>query len=169
MIKVDFQNIRSQFEFFPSNGLISIRNIQGQAKLGGKITGGGIIQLGDSPSLNFRLVGNNLPGDSLAQIYNTKPPIKIGKVTTTALLTGTPGNLQTFLNSGERVGTVDLATSEGIAGELFPTDLVTLRKVNNQRPNFSGSITGGASIEDCSAACAHQGRRFRPCSRGANR
>lgn len=58
-----------------------------------------------------------------------------------------PSNLQGFLASGERIGTVDIATAEGIAGELFPTNLVTLQSVDNQRPNFSGSITGGASIE----------------------
>jgi len=58
-----------------------------------------------------------------------------------------PPNLQAFLDSGERIGTVDLATSEGIAGELFPTNLVTLQRENSQRPNFSGSITGGASFE----------------------
>ncbi|CDN12414.1 Protein of unknown function DUF490 [Richelia intracellularis] len=95
--KVDFQNIRGKFEFFPSNGLISIRDIQGEAKLGGKITGGGILQLGESPSLNFRLVGNNLPGDSFAQAYNAQPPLQIGKVNATALLTGAPTNFQTFL------------------------------------------------------------------------
>ncbi|MEL7198657.1 MAG: TonB-dependent receptor [Pseudomonadota bacterium] len=58
-----------------------------------------------------------------------------------------PTNLQAFLDSGERIGTIDVATAEGIAGELFPTNLVTLQRVSHQRPNFSGSITGGASIE----------------------
>ncbi|KWV90878.1 TonB-dependent receptor domain-containing protein [Erythrobacter sp. YT30] len=58
-----------------------------------------------------------------------------------------PSNLQAFLDSGERIGNVDIATSEGIAGQLFPTNLVTLQRVSDQRPNFSGSITGGTSIE----------------------
>ncbi|AWW75501.1 TonB-dependent receptor [Erythrobacter sp. KY5] len=58
-----------------------------------------------------------------------------------------PSNLQSFFDSGERIGTIDLATSEGIAGQLFPLNLVTLQKDNSQRPNFSGSITGGLSLE----------------------
>lgn len=57
-----------------------------------------------------------------------------------------PSNLQAFFDSGERIGTVDLATSEAIAGQLFPLNLVTLQKDNSQRPNFSGGITGGASF-----------------------
>lgn len=58
-----------------------------------------------------------------------------------------PSNLQAFFDSGERIGTVPLEVSEGIAGQLFPLNLVTLQKDNSQRPNFSGSITGGLSFE----------------------
>ncbi|GMN02952.1 TonB-dependent receptor domain-containing protein [Erythrobacter sp. MTPC3] len=58
-----------------------------------------------------------------------------------------PPNLQAFLDSGERIGSVPLNISEGIASELFPVNFVTLQKVGSQRPNFSGSLTGGASFE----------------------
>lgn len=58
-----------------------------------------------------------------------------------------PSNLQAFLDSGERIGNVPVAVSEGIAGQLMPTNLVTLQKDNSQRPNFSGSITGGLSFD----------------------
>ncbi|MDJ0616009.1 MAG: translocation/assembly module TamB domain-containing protein [Calothrix sp. MO_192.B10] len=95
--KVDFQGIRGKFDFFTSTGLISVRDIQGKARLGGEVTGGGILQLGKTPSLNFRLLGKNLPGDGLAQTYNAQPPLQIGKVAATAVLTGTPTNVQTFV------------------------------------------------------------------------
>ncbi len=36
---------------------------------------------------------------------------------------------------------------ERLAQQLLPVNLVTLQKDNSQRPNFSGSITGGASFE----------------------
>jgi len=58
-----------------------------------------------------------------------------------------PSNLQAFFDSGERIGSVPIEVSEGIATQLFPINLVTLQKDNSQRPNFSGSITGGASFE----------------------
>ncbi|MFL0355895.1 TonB-dependent receptor domain-containing protein [Erythrobacter sp. GH1-10] len=58
-----------------------------------------------------------------------------------------PSNLQAFLDSGERIGTVPIEVSEGIAGQLMPLNLVTLQKVPQQRANLSGSITGGASFE----------------------
>lgn len=58
-----------------------------------------------------------------------------------------PSNLQSFFDSGERIGAVPLSVTEGIAGQLFPTNLVTLQRVDDQRPNFSGSITGGLSLD----------------------
>ena len=58
-----------------------------------------------------------------------------------------PSNLQNFFDSGERIGSVPTSVSEGIAGQLFPLNLVTLQKDNSQRPNFSGSLTGGASFD----------------------
>ncbi|UAB77983.1 TonB-dependent receptor [Erythrobacter sp. SCSIO 43205] len=58
---------------------------------------------------------------------------------------GVPSNLQAFFDSGERIGTVPLEVSETIATQLFPTNLVTLQRVSSQRPNFSGSLTGGIS------------------------
>ncbi|MEM7781018.1 MAG: TonB-dependent receptor [Pseudomonadota bacterium] len=58
-----------------------------------------------------------------------------------------PSNLQAFIDSGERIGTTPIEIQEGIAGQLFPTNLVTLQRIDKQRPNFSGSITGGLSFE----------------------
>lgn len=58
-----------------------------------------------------------------------------------------PSNLQAFFDSGERIGAVPIEVSEGIAGQLMPLNLVTLQKVPEQRPNLSGSLTGGASFE----------------------
>ena len=58
-----------------------------------------------------------------------------------------PPNLQAFLDSGERVGTIPIDVSEGIASELLPANLVTLQRVPTQRANLSGSLTGGASFE----------------------
>ena len=58
-----------------------------------------------------------------------------------------PSNLQAFLDSGQRIGTVPIEVSEGIAGQIMPLNLVTLQKVPNQRANLSGSLTGGASFE----------------------
>ncbi|WP_296722135.1 TonB-dependent receptor [Erythrobacter sp.] len=58
-----------------------------------------------------------------------------------------PSNLQTFFGSGERLETLDPATSNGIAGQLFPTNLVTLQKNDNLPINFSANITGGKAFE----------------------
>jgi hypothetical protein len=58
-----------------------------------------------------------------------------------------PSNLQAFFDSGERADALTPEVSGAIAGQLFPTNLVTLQK-NDQLPiNFSANITGGLSFE----------------------
>ena len=58
-----------------------------------------------------------------------------------------PSNLQTFWESGERIEDTPIEVQEGIAGQIFPLNLVTLQKDNTLPANFSGSITGGTSFE----------------------
>lgn len=58
-----------------------------------------------------------------------------------------PSNLQTFFDSGERIENLTTAQSNAIAGQLFPTNLVTLQKTETLPANFSGNITGGLTFE----------------------
>lgn len=58
-----------------------------------------------------------------------------------------PSNLQAFWNSGERIEDTSIEVQEGIVGQIFPLNLVTLQKDNRLPANFSGSITGGTSFE----------------------
>lgn len=58
-----------------------------------------------------------------------------------------PSNLQAFINSGERIEDTPVSVQEGIAGQIFPTNLVTVQKIDKLPVNFSGSITGGTSFE----------------------
>jgi len=58
-----------------------------------------------------------------------------------------PSNLQTLFDSGLRASDADPALQEAIAGQLFPTNLVTLQQNNTLPANFSGSITGGVSVD----------------------
>ncbi|OBV10469.1 TonB-dependent receptor domain-containing protein [Erythrobacter dokdonensis] len=58
-----------------------------------------------------------------------------------------PSNLQTFFDSGQRIENLTPAEAGPIAGQLFPTNLVTLQKNDNLPINFSANITGGMSFE----------------------
>lgn len=58
-----------------------------------------------------------------------------------------PSNLAAFLASGNRISDLSLADQGAIAGQLMPTNLVTLQRVDSQRPNLSGTITGGISTD----------------------
>jgi outer membrane receptor protein involved in Fe transport len=58
-----------------------------------------------------------------------------------------PSNLAAFLASGNRISDLSNTDQGAIAGQLMPLNLVTLQQVDNQRPNFSGAITGGLSFD----------------------
>ena len=95
--KVDFENIRSQFQFSPSASVVTLKNIQGKPKLGGEVTGSGTVKLGQEAQLNFNLAAKNVPGDAIALIYDIKPTFQINTLSATAQLTGSPGNVQTVV------------------------------------------------------------------------
>ncbi|OUL35441.1 hypothetical protein BV372_11400 [Nostoc sp. T09] len=95
--KVDFKTVSSKFEFSTGNSLISLKDIQGTPTVGGKVTGAGAIKLGKTPQLDFNFTGENVPGDAIAQIYNTTPSFQIGAVSGTGQLTGVAGNIQTVV------------------------------------------------------------------------
>jgi outer membrane receptor protein involved in Fe transport len=58
-----------------------------------------------------------------------------------------PSNLQSFFDSGQRIEAVSQAEARGIAGQLFPTNLVTLQKNDSLPMNFSGNVTGGLTFD----------------------
>ncbi|MBE9199764.1 MULTISPECIES: translocation/assembly module TamB [unclassified Nodularia (in: cyanobacteria)] len=95
--KINFNNITTKFEFAPNADLISFRDIQGKAAVGGEITGVGKINLGTTPQLDFNFAAKNISGDAVAKLYETTPPIQIGTVSATAQLTGIANNVQTIV------------------------------------------------------------------------
>ncbi|GJD16422.1 hypothetical protein RIVM261_013780 [Rivularia sp. IAM M-261] len=95
--KVDFDNVGAKFEFLPRLQQITFKDIQGQATLGGVLTGTGVVTIGQNPQVNFNVTAKNVSGDAIAQIYNINPDFQIGAVAATAQLSGAPGNVQTVV------------------------------------------------------------------------
>ncbi len=58
-----------------------------------------------------------------------------------------PSNLQAFIDSGVRIDDTPGSVQEGIAAQLFPTNLVTLQRIGNLPANFSAAVSGGTSFE----------------------
>jgi len=58
-----------------------------------------------------------------------------------------PGAILPFFSGTTAFNDIDPNQEEIFAQQLLPTNLVTLQRVDSQRPNFSGTITGGASFE----------------------
>ncbi|MEH2350884.1 MAG: translocation/assembly module TamB domain-containing protein [Nostoc sp.] len=95
--KVDFKSISSKFELVTSSSssLLSLKNIQGKAIVGGDITGAGTIQLGKTPRLDLNFAAKNVPGDAIAKVYGITSAFQIGNVSATAQVTGASTNVQT--------------------------------------------------------------------------
>ncbi len=111
--KVDFNSISSKFELATSSSLVTLKDIQGKAKVGGDITGAGTIQLGKTPRVDINFAGKNVPGDAIAKVYEITPAFQIGNVSGTAQLTGAPTNVQTLVQfqapNGTYPGTGEVA------------------------------------------------------------
>ena len=58
-----------------------------------------------------------------------------------------PSNLQTFFNSGERIEDTPIAVQEGIAGQIFPLNLVTLQEISQLPVNWSTNVTAGTAFD----------------------
>ncbi|HYX14347.1 MAG TPA: translocation/assembly module TamB domain-containing protein [Nostoc sp.] len=156
--KVDFNSISSKFELATSSSLITLKDIQGKAKVGGDITGAGTIQLGKNPQLDINFAAKNVPGDAIAKVYEITPNFQIGNVSGTAQLTGPPTNAQTAVQyrapNGTYPGTGEVA--------IAPNRNVSFRNV---ALNVSGGIvraTGSYANQRWQAVAVASGVKLQP-------
>ncbi|MEH2459501.1 translocation/assembly module TamB domain-containing protein [Nostoc sp.] len=156
--KVDFNNITSKFELVTSSSLITLKDIQGQAKLGGEITGAGTIQLGKNPRLDLNFAAQNLPGDAIAKVYEITPNFQIGNVSATAQLTGTPTNAQTAVQfqapNGTYPGTGEVA--------IAPNRNVSFRNVALNVSGGTVRATGSYANQRWQAVAVASGVKLEP-------
>ncbi|MDZ8082735.1 MAG: translocation/assembly module TamB domain-containing protein [Nostoc sp. DcaGUA01] len=131
--KLDFNSISSKFELVTSSSLITLKDIQGFAKVGGQITGGGTIAIGKNPRLDLNFAASNVPGDAIAKVYETTPNFQIGNLSATAQLFGAATNVQTVVRfqapNGTYPGTGEVAFSSGVAAGIAPNRTVSFRNV----------------------------------------
>jgi translocation and assembly module TamB len=96
--RVDFSKIQAGFAFSAADSVTAFKDIVATPTVGGKVTGSGIVQLGQKGGIGFDLVGQNLPGDAIARLYGVSPQIRIGTVSATTAISGTPTKPQTIVN-----------------------------------------------------------------------
>ncbi|MEH1965679.1 translocation/assembly module TamB domain-containing protein [Nostoc sp.] len=156
--KVDFNTISSKFELVTSSSLITLKDIQGKAKVGGDITGAGTIQLGKTPRLDLNFAAKNVPGDAIAKVYETTPTFQIGNVSGTAQLTGAPTNVQTVVRfqapNGTYPGTGEVA--------IAPNRNVSFRNVALNVSGGTVRATGSYANERWQAVAVASGVKLEP-------
>ncbi|MBD2243601.1 translocation/assembly module TamB [Nostoc sp. FACHB-888] len=156
--KVDFNSISSKFELATSSSLITLKDIQGKAKVGGDITGAGTIQLGKTPRVDINFAGKNLPGNAIAKVYEITPSFQIGNVSGTAQLTGAPTNVQTLVQfqapNGTYPGTGEVA--------IAPNRNVSFRNVALNVSDGTVRATGSYANERWQAVAVASGVKLEP-------
>ncbi|MEH2247537.1 translocation/assembly module TamB domain-containing protein [Nostoc sp.] len=156
--KVDFNNISSKFELATSSSLITLKDIQGFAKVGGEITGAGTIQLGKTPRLDLNFAAKNVPGDAIAKVYQTTPTFQIGNVSATAQLIGPPTNVQTVVRfqapNGTYPGTGEVA--------IAPNRTVSFRNVALNVSGGTVRATGSYANQRWQAVAVASGVKLEP-------
>ncbi|MEH2274837.1 MAG: DUF3971 domain-containing protein, partial [Nostoc sp.] len=156
--KVDFDSISSKFELVTSSSLITLKDIQGKAKVGGEITGAGTIQLGKTPQLDLNFAAKNVPGDAIAKVYETTPTFQIGNVSATAQLIGAPTNVQTVVQfqapNGTYPGTGEVA--------IAPNRTVSFRNVALNVNGGTVRATGSYANQRWQAVAIASGVKLEP-------
>ncbi|WP_143855730.1 translocation/assembly module TamB domain-containing protein, partial [Nostoc sp. 'Peltigera membranacea cyanobiont' 232] len=158
--KVDFKSISSKFELVTSSSssLLTLKDIQGKAIVGGDITGAGTIKLGKTPRLDLNFAAKNVPGDAIAKVYGTTPAFQIGNVSATAQLTGASTNVQTSVQfqapNGTYPGTGEVAIS--------PNRIVSFRNVALNVSGGKVRATGSYVNERWQAVAVASGVKLEP-------
>lgn len=156
--KVDFNNISSKFELVTKSSLITLKDIQGKAKVGGEIIGAGTIQLGKNPRLDLNFAAQNIPGDAIAKVYETTPNFQIGNVSATAQLTGAPTNAQTVVQFQAPNGTYPGTGEVAIASDRT----VSFRNVALNVSGGTVGATGSYANQRWQAVAVASGVKLEP-------
>lgn len=129
---------------------LAVRNLQAQPRIGGKITGEGVIELGEEGGLQFNLQANNVPTTALAKTYNTTLPIPVGPLSGTARIFGPLDNPQNIRATGRATvqaagGTVtatNLQVLDNRLTALVQAQGVELSQLADVPPQFQGTVAG---------------------------
>ena len=95
--RVDLSKVSADFKLNASALSLAVTNIQATPTVGGQVVGNGRINLNEPRSLDLNFRATNVPGDTIARLYNngTAPPITVGRVSAQARISGAIENVQT--------------------------------------------------------------------------
>ncbi|MCY7273181.1 MAG: hypothetical protein LH702_05415, partial [Phormidesmis sp. CAN_BIN44] len=95
--RVNLSKASADFRLDASALILAVTNIQATPTAGGQVVGAGQINLNEPRSLDLKFRATNVPGDTIARLYNngTAPPITVGRVNAQARISGAIENVQT--------------------------------------------------------------------------
>ncbi len=95
--RVDLSKASADFKLDASALKLAVTNIQATPTAGGQVVGQGQFDLSEPRSLDLRFRATNVPGDTIARLYNngTAPPVTVGRVNAQARISGAIENIQT--------------------------------------------------------------------------
>ena len=116
--RVDLSKVSADFKLDASALSLAVTNIQATPTVGGQVVGNGQINLNEPRSLDLNFRATNVPGDTIARLYNngTAPPITVGRVSAQARISGAIENVQTVAQFQAPEATYPTTGEVAIAG-----------------------------------------------------
>jgi translocation and assembly module TamB len=97
--KLAFNSIDGNLELSGTN--LYVRNFTALPQLGGKIVGSGTVNFSQKvPNVTFNVQGSSLPGNAIANAYNSNLPTDIGLVSLTTQITGKADSVRNLRFTG---------------------------------------------------------------------
>jgi translocation and assembly module TamB len=135
--RVSIDRVNGNFRL--ADGRIKLNAIA-QPKLGGEVTTQGEIQLLKTPQTRFQVRGDNLPGDTLIQLYGAKlpPQVTLGNAT----LLGTIGGAGTNIYTNLKINTPQ-STFPGLTNlQITPQGKALIKDTTLQVAGGKVNVTG---------------------------
>ncbi|KAM3089602.1 translocation/assembly module TamB domain-containing protein [Phormidesmis sp. 146-35] len=95
--RLNLSQASANFRLDASTFDLAVSNLQATPTIGGQITGQGNLSLAPPRTIAFNLNAQNVPGDTVARLYNNgqAPPITVGRVNSQIQLSGAVDRVQT--------------------------------------------------------------------------
>jgi translocation and assembly module TamB len=127
---------RGKFRLDTKSGKMQLVDLDVVPKVGGRITGQGVVGVTAPQPVQLALQANNIPGDAVSALYsNAKPPFQIGGVNARINVTGTAANAVTVADWQAPNSTYN---ANGTVAILENGKRIELRRLNAQA--YGGAI-----------------------------
>jgi translocation and assembly module TamB len=126
--RVPFESVTAQFQL--AAPLLQVSKIDARPKAGGTITGQARYDLTPGSEVAANLDARNVPGDTIAQLYDASPGVTVGPVFAQVNLSGPPADIRTKVDFQARQATYPTTGTLRLRSGLVVLDNIVAQVAN---------------------------------------